>query len=84
MLGACFAYVTYSSGSIFIGMFLHFFNNLMSAISMKYPEVMEKMLPILTKEELLVSDIIGLLVAGVIGTVAGIMILRGNKRKRNG
>ena len=84
MLGACFAYVTYSSGSIYIGMFLHFFNNLMSAISMKYPEVMEKMLPILTKEELLVSDIIGLLVAGVIGTVAGIMILRGNKRKRNG
>lgn len=79
MLGACFAYVTYSAGSIFIGMFLHFFNNLMSAISMKYPEVMEKMLPILTKEEFLVSDIIVLLVVGAICTVAGVMILRGKK-----
>ena len=83
MLGACFAYVTYSSGSIFIGMFLHFFNNLISAISMKYPEVMEKMLPVLTREELLVSDIIGLLVAGVICTVAGVMILRGKKKQIN-
>ena len=80
MLGACFAYVAYQSGSIYIGMFLHFFNNLMSAIAMKYPKQMEKMLPVLTREEFLTSDIIGLLAVGVICTVAGAMILRGKKK----
>lgn len=80
MLGACFAYVAYTTGSIYIGMFLHFFNNLMSAIAMKYPQQMEKMLPVLTKEELFVSDIIGLLAVGVICTVAGVMILKGKKK----
>ena len=79
MLGACFAYVAYKSGSIYIGMFLHFFNNLMSAVSMEYPQQMEKWLPVLAKEELLTSDIVGLLAVGVICTVAGVMILRGKK-----
>ena len=79
MLGACFAYVAYKSGSIYIGMFLHFFNNLMSAVSMEYPQQMEKWMPVLAKEELLTSDIVGLLAVGVICTVAGVMILRGKK-----
>lgn len=83
MLGACFAYVAYTSGSIYIGMFLHFFNNLVSAISMKYPQQMEKVLPVLIREELLVSDIIVLLVVGIICSVAGVMILRGKKRQIN-
>ena len=80
MLGACFAYVAYSSGSIYIGMFLHFFNNLLSAISMKYPEQMEKMLPVLMREELLVSDILILLAVGIVCTVAGVWILKGKKK----
>ena len=80
MLGACFAYVGYASGSIYIGMFLHFFNNLISAITMKYPQQLEKILPILTKEEISVSDMIGLLAVGVICTVAGVMILKGKKK----
>ncbi len=83
MLGACFAYVAYTSGSIYIGMFLHFFNNLVSAISMKYPQQMEKVLPVLIREELLVSDIIVLLVVGIVCSVAGVMILRGKKRQIN-
>ena len=81
MLGACFAYVAYQSGSIYIGMFLHFFNNLMSAITMKYPQQMEKMLPVLMKEEYQATDIMELLAVGVICTVAGIMILRGKKKR---
>lgn len=83
MLGACFAYVAYTSGSIYIGMFLHFFNNLVSAISMKYPQQMEKILPVLMREELLVSDILILTVVGIVGTVAGVLILRGKKREVN-
>ena len=82
MLGACFAYVAYKSGSIYIGMFLHFFNNLMSAIAMKYPQQMEEVLPVLTREEFLTSDIIGLLAVGVICTVTGMMILRGKKKSK--
>ena len=45
LLGACFAYIVYKSGSIFISMFLHFTNNFLSVIAMKYPETMEKVLP---------------------------------------
>ncbi len=81
MLGACFAYVAYQSGSIYIGMFLHFFNNLMSAITMKYPQQMEKILPVLMKEEYQATDIMELLAVGVICTVTGIMILRGKKKR---
>ena len=83
MLGACFAYVAYTSGSIYIGMFLHFFNNLVSAISMKYPQQMEKVLPVLMREELLVSDILILLAVGIVCTAAGVRILRGKKREVN-
>ena len=83
MLGACFAYVAYTSGSIYIGMFLHFFNNLVSAISMKYPQQMEKVLPVLMREELLVSDILILLAVGIVCTTAGIKILSGKKREVN-
>lgn len=81
MLGACFAYVAYTSGSIYIGMFIHFFNNFMSMLSMKYPQQMEKILPILMREELSVSDILILLAVGIVCTTAGIKILRGKKRE---
>ena len=79
MLGACFAYITYVSGSIYIGMFLHFFNNLMSAIAMKYPEQMEKVLPILMKSQFTVTDMIVLLAVGVFCTGLGVFILRKKK-----
>ena len=83
MLGACFAYVAYTSGSIYIGMFLHFFNNLVSAISMKYPQQIEKILPVLMREELLVSDILILLAVGIVCTAAGVKIMSGKKREIN-
>lgn len=83
MLGACFAYITYVSGSIYVGMFLHFFNNLLSAIAMKYPQQMEDVLPILMREELLVTDIIVLSVVGIVCTAIGVLVLRGKKRQIN-
>lgn len=79
MLGACFAYITYTSGSIYIGMFLHFFNNLMSSIAMKYPEQMEKVLPILMKSQFTVTDMIIFLAVGAFCTGLGLFILRKKK-----
>lgn len=76
MLGGCFAYITFMSGSIYIGMFLHFFNNLMSSIAMKYPEQMEKVLPILMKAEFSTGDMVVLLVVGALCTAAGVIVLR--------
>lgn len=81
MLGACFAYITYVSGSIYIGMFLHFFNNFISVITMKYPDQVEKMLPVLMREDLLVSDILILLGVGILCTTIGIWILKGRNTR---
>ena len=80
MLGACFAYITWRSGSIFIGIGLHFFNNLISAIAMKYPDIIEQYVPILAKSEFNSKDIIILLIVGIVGIILGSDILR-KKRK---
>ena len=76
MLGACFAYITYMSGSIYIGMALHFFNNLLSTYAMKYPEQIEKVLPVLTKTEYVLSDILLMLGLGIICVSVGMRILK--------
>lgn len=76
MLGACFAYIAYKSGSIVIGMCLHFINNLISLIAMEYPEQMGKVLPILMKSEVTTMDIVIMVIVGVVGVAAGAMLLR--------
>lgn len=76
MLGACFAYIGYASGSIFIGMFLHFLNNFLSMASMEYPAQMERLFPILTKTQLSVGDILIMVFVGIICAVLGILILK--------
>ncbi len=81
MLGACFAYIGCISGSIYIGMFLHFLNNLVSMVSMEYPDEIGRLLPILTKTELSAGELAGVLAAGVLCVAAGVMIL--GKRKKN-
>ncbi len=80
ILGACFAYVAYRSDSIFIGMFLHFLNNLISLVAVEYPEQMEKVLPILMKSQLTATEFIGMLAAGLVCGAAGILVL-GKARK---
>lgn len=80
ILGACFAYVAYRSDSIFIGMFLHFLNNLISLVAVEYPEQMEKVLPILMKSQLTATEFIGMLAAGLVCGAAGVLVL-GKARK---
>ena len=76
MLGACFAYIGYASGSIFIGMFLHFLNNFLSMASMEYPAQMERVFPILTKTQLSVGDILIMIFVGILCGVLGILLLK--------
>lgn len=79
MLGACFAYIGYASGSIYIGMFLHFFNNLVSMAASKYPEQAERLLPMLVKTKLSVGDIAVMLVVGILSGALGLFLLRKKK-----
>ena len=83
MLGACFAYIGCASGSIFIGMFLHFLNNFLSMASMEYPTQMERFFPILTKTQLSVGDILIMTFVGVLCGVLGILLLKPGSSKGN-
>lgn len=81
LLGACFAYIVYKSGSIFISMFLHFTNNFLSVIAMKYPETMEKVLPFMVKEELSTIELMIMLVLGIVFVAAGLFLI--NRKKED-
>lgn len=81
LLGACFAYIVYKSGSIFISMLLHFTNNFLSVIAMKYPETMEKALPFMVKEDLSVIELIIMLVFGIAFAAAGLFLI--NRKKED-
>lgn len=80
MLGACFAYVVYMGGSIYVSMALHFINNLISVVGMMKPEILETLLPILAKEELSVVESIIIVVIGIACAAAGILLM--NKKKK--
>ncbi|MCM1127337.1 MAG: ABC transporter permease [Lachnospiraceae bacterium] len=81
MLGACFAYIGYASGSIYVGMFLHFFNNLISMASMEYPAQMEKVFPVLLKARLSGMEALIMVLAGVLCSTLGILLLRRHSSK---
>ena len=83
MLGACFAYIGYRSGSIYIGMFLHFFNNLISMAVSKYPEQLGRFLSFLVKKELAGRDLIFMLVIGGLSGALGLILLKKERRDRN-
>ena len=80
MLGACFAYIGYCSGSIYIGMFLHFLNNLISMALSKYPEQMGRFLPFLV-EELSGKDIFLMLIIGCLSGTLGLIVLKKKVKK---
>lgn len=82
MLGVCFAYIGYASGSIFIGMFLHFLNNLVSMVSMEYPAQVEKLFPILIKPQLSVTDILIMVFVGVLCAALGLLLLKPKNSQR--
>lgn len=79
MLGACFAYILSVTGSIYIGMTLHFVNNAFLMLQMKEPETIGKLLPILMKEELKIADMLYFLGIGIVCAAVGLYLLRRRK-----
>lgn len=75
ILGACFAYILSVSGSIYIGMALHFINNAFSLLLMKYPETIGKIAPILMKEHYLAGELLIFLATGLVCSGLGIWML---------
>jgi len=74
-LGFMIVYVVKETGSIYCGMLMHFCNNLVSAIAMKYYEKIENLLPILVKEKWVVSDYLLLAAIGVGGILLGYLFV---------
>ena len=75
LLGAAFAYIVYKTGSIWVSMFLHFFNNLLSVVAMKYPDAVESVLPVLMKEELSVMEVVVMAVMAVVCITVGLVLM---------
>ncbi|MCM1083364.1 MAG: ABC transporter permease subunit [Clostridium sp.] len=76
MLGALLCYIAVQSGSILPGMLMHFINNAISCITMFYPEQVSKLLPIIVKEKIGISDMRLLAAAGILFILAGVWIGR--------
>lgn len=83
ILGACFAYVLYKTNSIYVTSCMHFFNNFIAIVASTKPELMQKILPILTKETLSISEMIIMLVVGVACLAVGFLLMniKNNKEK---
>lgn len=75
MLGACFAYVVYKSGSIFVSMCFHFVNNFVSVLVMKYPETIGKALPFMVKEDLSMTELMIMFAIGIVFMAAGLLLI---------
>lgn len=82
ILGACFAWICCRSGSIYVSMALHFINNFLSLLAMKYPQEMEQLLPLMTKTTLTTADGLLLLTVGCIFGGSGILLLRETKQSK--
>ena len=81
LLGAAFAWIVYRTGSIYVSMFLHFLNNTVSMVILKYPEQISRLVPVLTKEKLSAAELGVLLTGGAILSGIGIFLMR-NRQKR--
>lgn len=80
MLGAAFAYIVSRTGSIYVTVLLHFFNNTFSVAAMKYPEATARLLPILAKEELSATETGLLLGVGAVLFAVGLRLMRIGRR----
>lgn len=76
LLGASFAYIVQRTGSICVSMALHFINNAISILIMKYPEKAMKLIPVLAKEQLAWSESLIVASVGIILAGVGILLLR--------
>lgn len=83
ILGAIFGYIGYKSGSIYIGMGLHFLNNLLSVLLMKLPEDVAARFTLLSGQNVSTMECVVVFVIGCILFMIGFWILTMKKRKGN-
>ena len=81
IVGLGLTLVTYKTGSIAASICVHFLNNLLSVLITKYPAQIQKVLPVLFKDRLSVSDMFLLAAVVLICAVVGWMLIGGKKEK---
>lgn len=79
LLGAAFAYIVQRTGSIYMTMALHFINNAVSMLIMKYPEKAMELIPVLAKEQLAWSENLIFAAVGIVFAGIGMLLLRKKK-----
>lgn len=80
LLGMVICYVSYKAKSIFPGMLMHFLNNALSCTAIYYPEIVGKLIPVLVRDTLYISDILLLLGVGIVFLVTGKIVLSHNDK----
>ena len=76
LLGFMLVYVVEKTGSIFCSMLMHFCNNLVAVVVMKYSEQTSRAVPILTKSSYALSDYLLLVGVACIGLGLGWFLLK--------
>lgn len=76
LIGLLLCLVAWKADSIYPAMLMHFINNAISVIVSYYPEQVEKVLPVLAKTVLSVSDVLCLCGAGLVLIGLGWMLLK--------
>ena len=79
LLGMIIVFVVWKTKSIFSGMLLHFINNGLAVISMRYPEVLDQMLPKFVKTATQSQGTLIVLIAGSLLVIPGVLLLKGMK-----
>lgn len=82
LLGLLLCYMVYATGSIYPAMMMHCINNALSVFISCYPKQVEALLPVFSQDTLSLSDVFGLLGAGLLLFGVGLMILQGKHRKK--
>ena len=82
IVGLGLTLVTYKTGSIAASMCVHFLNNLLSVLITKYPTQIQRVLPILFKDRLSVSDMLLLAAVVLICAAVGWMLIGGKKKEK--
>lgn len=81
IVGLGLTLVTYKTGSIVASMCVHFMNNLLSVLITKYPTQIQRVLPVLFKDRLSVSDMLLLAAVVLICATVGWMLIGGKKKE---
>lgn len=81
VIGAAICCAVYYSGSIFVGMVMHFINNALSVFLMYYPVQIGAVLPFLTADRISINEIIVIFAAGVGLAFFGLALLHTDRTK---